>query len=469
MSFRTSKGRLLMIRRIGSHSLGVFLLGITAFLGLAWPARGHFLFIRITPPAEAGRAAEVYFSDQAEAGDPRFVAKIGHTQLWSQSTPGKFQPLEVRKAADRLRAHLPSSGSLSVIGACEYGVLARPKKVPFLLRHYPRAVAGTPAELNRLKPCDKVPLEIAAVFEGDQVTLTALHHGKPVPRAVFHTVDSNLFGDKLTAGADGKLVWKPAGADRYAVYTSQVTKASGTAGGKPYEEVRDFATLAFAWPLAGKGPDAKAVALFEEALAARAQWKDFPGFSARITGKVDGRAFQGSVTVSAAGAVELKTNDEAVRPWVKDQLESIALHRGAGSRGEAANQRAKPVLRFADAEDDHPLGRLLLFDGGRFASSYRVKDRQIVVVNRNMGRVNMTITVLDNEKNREGRFLPRSYVVQFWDAATGALRNSETVQDRWTRVGDWDLPASHVVTSASGAGLAIRSFRLSGHQLLKSK
>ena len=37
----------------------------------ASPARAHFLFIHIGPFAEAGRAAEVYFSELAEAGDPR--------------------------------------------------------------------------------------------------------------------------------------------------------------------------------------------------------------------------------------------------------------------------------------------------------------------------------------------------------------------------------------------------------------
>jgi hypothetical protein len=79
---------------------------------LAGGARGHFLFVRIGPPAEAGRAAEVFFSEQAEAGDPRFVAKVAHTQLWLQSPAGQFQPLKTVKAADRLRAHLPSSGSL---------------------------------------------------------------------------------------------------------------------------------------------------------------------------------------------------------------------------------------------------------------------------------------------------------------------------------------------------------------------
>ena len=58
------------------------------------------------------------------------------------------------------------------------------------------------------------------------------------------------------------------------------------------------------------------------------------------------------------------------------------------------------------------------------ASSYRIKDRQIMVVNRRMGKQNMTITVLDNETNPEGQFLPHSYVVHYWDAATGKLNRS---------------------------------------------
>src|SRR5262249_24176298 len=131
--------------------------------------------------------------------------------------------------------------------------------------------------------------------------------------------------------------------------------------------------------------------------------------------------------------------------------------------------RPKPVLRFAETETraDHPFGRLLIFDGGKFASSYRVKDKQILVVNRNMGKENMTITVLENDKNAEGLFLPRGYTVQYWDAATGELRRTETIQDRWQRLGNWDLPAVQTVTTASGAGFSVRGFTLSKHELMK--
>src|SRR5439155_21649521 len=97
--------------------------------------------IRIGTQAEAGRSAEVYFSEQAEAGDPRFIAKVAHTKLWVQARPGEFRELAVRPGADRLRAALPADRSLLVVGECQYGVLARPNQSPFLLSVYPIAMA----------------------------------------------------------------------------------------------------------------------------------------------------------------------------------------------------------------------------------------------------------------------------------------------------------------------------------------
>ena len=447
-------------------TIGRWILLVLAMALSAGRADAHYLFVRILPPAEGGRAAEVYFSELAEAGDSRFVDKIAATRLWLQKAPGVFEPLPVHKATDRLRAWVPTTGSLLVVGECRYGVLAREKQVPFLLRHFPKALAGNPDELNRLRPHGKMPLEIAVTCEKDGLRLLALKDGRPVAGAEFITVDAKLANTKHRAGADGQALWKPSAPGVYSIYTRDTRTESGEEGGKKYDEIRDFATVSLSWPLERHGPDAAAVALFEEAIAARAQWQDFPGFSAQVRGNLDGRPFAGEVRLDAKGGVTYADDDasqeEAVSSWLVEQLESIVLHRLARP---TPSERARPVLRFAEARDDHPLGRLLTFDGGRFASSYRVKDRQILVVNRNVGKENMTITVLENEPNAEGKFLPRSYVVRYWDAQTGRLLRTETVQDNWQRVRSWDLPVRHLVTTATDAGLSVRSFTLSKHEL----
>jgi hypothetical protein len=443
----------------------------TLLLGtlLAGNSQAHFLFVRILPPAEGGRAAEVYFSELAEAGDPRFIEKIANTQLWLQKTPGTFEPLAVHKAHDRLRAWLPAAGSVVVVGRCQYGVLARPMQTPFLLRHFPKAVAGNPDELNRLRPHGKLPFEIALTSDQDGLQFVALKDGKPVPGAEFVTVDARLTNTKLTAGSDGKATWKPAQPGVYSVYTRDTRKKSGAVDGKKYEEIRDFATVAFTWPLERTDADQAAVDLFEEAIAARASWRDFPGFSAHIAGNIDGRTFTGKVEIDGKGEVsftdDVQDREESVSGWVQEQLESIVLHRMARP---SSPDRSRPVLRFGESRTDHPFGRLLIFDGGKFASSYRMKDRQIMVVNRNMGKENMTITTLENHKNADGKYLPKSYVVRYWDAQSGRLTRSETVQDDWRRLGAWDLPVTRTLTLASDLGLSVKSFTLSKHELAKT-
>jgi hypothetical protein len=426
-------------------------------------AEAHFLFIRIGEPAEAGRTVEVFFSERAQAGDPRFIEKTAGTTLTLQAVPGKFQPLAVRKCADRLRAYLPAEGAVSVTGFLEYGVLKR--EVPFLLRYYPKAIAGDPRELAALRPRHDAPLEIDASIEADRVTLSLLRNGKPVPDTVFTTVDDDLVNEEIKADHVGKAVWKPTSHGFYCVYAKSVVKSPGELKGVAYSEIREFATIAFRWPLHRTDADPEAVALFQKALAARATWDQFPGFSADVSGSVDGREFSGKAQVDASGDVTLKLDEGVVKAWVEEQIRSLVMHRLPPGQSDAK----PPILRFADSETAHPLGRLVVFDGGQFASSYRIAGDQITVVNRNMGGRNMTITVLENTKNADGKQLPQSYTVQYWNAQDGTLERSESFSNRWIRVGHFDLPASLTATAASKSGLSVRKIQFVNHRLSKSK
>jgi hypothetical protein len=435
-------------------------LALISFLALSTAARAHFLFIRIGEPAEAGRTVEVYFSEKAEAGDPRFIHKVAGAQLALQAAPGKFQPLTVREGADRLRASLPAAGPVSVTGFLEYGVLKR--ETSFLLRYYPKALSGDPASLRALRPDPHAALEIDAKFDGDHVVLTLLRDGNPVPGAQFTTVDDDLVNEEVKADSTGKATWKPPSPGLYCIYSKSILKTSGEWKGKPYSEIREFATIAFRWPLSRHNADAEAVAAFQRALAARASWNEFPGFTAEISGSVDDRPFTGKATVAAGGDVTVELDESVVKHWVVDQLHSIVNH-----RLPVPKEGGPPTLRFADNNTAHPLGRLLTFDGGQFASSYRVLGDRITVVNRNLGGQNMTITVLDDVSNAEGKQLPRSYVVQYWNGDNGVLDRTESISNRWVRVGKYDLPASVLVTTASQSGLTVRTLNLAKHRLAK--
>jgi hypothetical protein len=440
------------------RKLAAFLL--LAFFSPSPSARAHFLFIRIGEPAEAGRTVEVFFSEKAEAGDPRFIRKVAGAVLTLQTAPGKFQPLTVRQGDDRLRAFLPAAGPVSVTGFLEYGVLKR--ETSFLLRYYPKALSGDPVSLRTLRPCPQAPLEIDATIAGDHVTFALLRDGKPVPEAHFTTVDDDLVNEELKGDSAGKATWKPPSPGFYCVYAKSVLKTPGEWKGAAYSEIREFATIAFRWPLTRTDADREAVTTFQRALAARATWEQFPGFSADVSGSVDGRPFSGKATVAASGDVSLELDESVVKRWVEEQLHSLVNHRLPPPK-----EGNPPILRFADQDKSHPLGRLLVFDGGQFASSYRVLDDRITVVNRNLGGQNMTITVLDDLRNAEGKQLPQSYTVQYWNADDGVLDRTESVANRWTRVGRYDLPSSVTVTTASKAGLSVRAIQFAKHKLGK--
>jgi hypothetical protein len=425
-------------------------------------AQAHFLFARIRPPAEGGRFAEVYFSDEADAGDPRFIDKVAPTKLWLQTKPGAFDALTVHQTSDRLRALVPGQGAVGVIGEFTYGILARPKQPAFLLRHYPKAVAGSASDIAAFRAKPEIPFEIVMRSVDGALEFTVLRDGKPVPLAAFDAVSGQAKGHAFKADKEGKARWKPDVPGHCSVYTGQTLQQAGMHDGKKYDEIREFATIGFAWPLESSGADANAVKLFQEAMSERAAWTKFPGFSGDVEAQADGRRWKGSFTMSAKGDVSIDLDDDVlVAPWVKEQLESIALHRLDRA------QSKDPVLQFADHDTRHPLGRLLLFEGGQFASSYRVKDRQIMVVNRLLGKVNMTITVLDNDLNADKKFLPRSYTIHYWNAKTGVLERTETNQNRWTRVGSWDLPAHVSVAATSSSGQSVKSMTISQHRLAK--
>src|SRR5207237_7534028 len=100
-----------------------------------------------------------------------------------------------------------------------------------------------------------------ATIAGDEVRFVALRDGKPVPQAEFITVDAALANVKLTGNASGQASWKPPAAGVYSVYTRDTRREPGEFKGKQYDEIRDFATVAFSWPLARKDADKEAVAL----------------------------------------------------------------------------------------------------------------------------------------------------------------------------------------------------------------
>jgi hypothetical protein len=213
--------------------------------------------------------------------------------------------------------------------------------------------------------------------------------------------------------------------------------------------------------------DPAATKLLADARAARALWRDFPGFTADLEVNVDGKVTKGSVTVTAKGNVELKMKEGAAASWAKRELTSLVAHR------LDSGPPAKTPCAFTDDKTDHPLGRAIRVLNDESSTSYRIRDRQILVVNRWGYPFRFTITVLENETNEDKQFLPTDYVVTSWEKES--VKSSRSFHHTWRRVGKFDLPVSVLVVTAKSGSQQItseasakeeaRRLRLSNHKL----
>ncbi len=144
---------------------------------------------------------------------------------------------------------------------------------------------------------------------------------------------------------------------------------------------------------------------------------------------------------------------------------ALRCHPWSATGSTTAAVRDTPCA-FEDDVADHPLGRAIRVLSDEFHSSYRIRDRQVIVVNREMKDIRFTITVMENEVNQEGKFLPACFVVNTWDTKTNALTSSETHHQTWKRLGAFDLPESLLVVKATADGKQeARSLKLSNIQL----
>jgi hypothetical protein len=201
-----------------------------------------------------------------------------------------------------------------------------------------------------------------------------------------------------------------------------------------------------------------ATKLLADARAARASWEHFPGFTANLEINIDGQVMHGKVAVSPKGKVELsgfeeREENEAVT-WARRTLASTVGHRLDNSA------ELDTPCAFLDDNTRDPLGRAIRVLNDEFHSSYRIRDRQVIVVNRQMRDARFTITVMENKQNAEKKYLPVCFVVNTWDKQTGALKQSQTHHQTWRRLGKFDLPERTLVVTATAGKLGARSLKL---------
>ncbi len=209
--------------------------------------------------------------------------------------------------------------------------------------------------------------------------------------------------------------------------------------------------------------DPKARALLRGAFEKTARWQpDFKGFSADLSVNVDGKEYQGSVTVKGPKDVTVTLPDPELQKWAANQNGMIAVHRGPRSFDESDGKYA---LTLGD-DAVHPLGPSLHIHGDGMQSSYRIKENRITQINRRMPFVAFTINVEDSALTADQKYLTTRYTVYYFSPKDGSLTNVDSFSDTHTRVGASDLPATRRIIGCENGAVVVKSLSFTNHKML---
>lgn len=177
----------------------------------------------------------------------------------------------------------------------------------------------------------------------------------------------------------------------------------------------------------------EATKMLADARNARAVITHFPGFTAELVVTIQNKEYRGTVQVDSKGKVVIGDIDSSTASWAKRILASAVTHRLGNPSA------SKTPCAFADEDKNHPLGRLVNVLDDEMHSSYRIRDNQIMVVNRIQDGSKFSITMQENNKNEEGKYLPSAYSVHYWNKE-GNLEKAEAHTQSWVRINGMDLP-----------------------------
>jgi hypothetical protein len=433
---------------------------------IAGAAQAHFIFLLPKPDGKA----EAVFSDGLEPDDAKLLAKIKHA-TFGLIAGDKMTKLKAVQNKDVLAIDDTGKDPAWVQGVCSYGVLDKGSG-PFLLTYYCRGLVN-----------DTVPRSLAAKHMAPAISTLKLDivlsldpkadpkaqvlwEGKPVEGAEVVLYVPGGKGSEGKTDAKGYFKLEPAKENGiYGVRAKHVAKKKGKSGDKEYDEERSYSTMTFlvsdVRKTAADAPpkmDPAATELLADARSMRATWAGLRGFTADVAVNAEGAVTKGTMSVDAKGKTVVKLEGEQAA-WARATLSSLVGH-----RMDDPTTLTTPCA-FADDVKDHPLGRSIKVLNDEWHSSYRIRDRQVIVVNRAMGDSRFTITVLENKLNAEKKFLPEAYVVNTWDKKTGALKRSVSHHNTWTRVGSYDLPDLVTVVTAEDGKQVTRTIRVTNHKL----
>lgn len=208
-----------------------------------------------------------------------------------------------------------------------------------------------------------------------------------------------------------------------------------------------FLWMLLSWNAPAWADGSSAEAIFREAYGHRYTWNEsFPGYSAQVKLRDGENRFEGEAHLPPDYAVTVQSSDsddlrQDLRQIVAAQLQMTATHLTrspfeqfhAHSQFEQTGQDEAGAVKIEELGDEND-------------SYYKVKDQQIVQVNRTLGGLKVDVNTIDSMQTNEG-YLPTRFQVIFRDAASGDVIERDDIRDAYEKVGDYYLLSRREIRS----------------------
>ncbi len=169
------------------------------------------------------------------------MAVIGSVKLVARDLDGHESPLALEKLDHSFAVQFPAETTRLVHGSCVFGVMQRGDSKPFLLEYHPKTIVGDPFGPKTTLGED-APVEIVPLGEPGALKFQVLVAGKPAAGAEVNVISPDGSTTKAATDKDGQTTaFSQRG--RYGAWCRSVEAKSGESSGKPYTEIRRYATL----------------------------------------------------------------------------------------------------------------------------------------------------------------------------------------------------------------------------------
>jgi len=203
--------------------------------------------------------------------------------------------------------------------------------------------------------------------------------------------------------------------------------------------------------------------LFRAAYENRYTWdSDFPGYVANVELKQASEVYTGKIQINPDLSVEImEIEDDTVQESLYTQMRDVVTH-----RKHIPFDKAHGSSKFSLGKVDPSGSQEIIVEGDAMGSNYCVRDQQISLVSRVMGRMAFIIHHKKSLATRSG-YISSHYSAVFRNPKTNDIIRQMEFEDTYEPVGNYYLMTRQVIRTHEQGETTLMDIQFSNVKLLQ--